>query len=129
MNNWTIAGRIGKNAETRHTQGGDSVTSWSVAISNGKGKDGQDRPATWVDCSMWGDRGAKLAQYITKGDNITASGQASARVHDGKAYLQLNVSQVTFGGGKSERGNDAGPVTQTGKDYAPGVFGESEIPF
>ena len=54
MNNLTIAGALGRDAETRTTQTGETVTGFSVAVSNGK-----DRDATWFDCSLWGDRGPK----------------------------------------------------------------------
>ena len=97
MNNLTIAGNIGKDAELRTTQNGKDVASFTVAVSNGKNKD-----ATWFDCSIWGDRAAKLQPYIRKGDKITVSGEVSAREHNGKAYLQLFVREVTLQGVKRQ---------------------------
>ena len=43
-----IAGNVGKDAVLRHTQSGDDVLGFSVAVNNGKDANGQDRPATWV---------------------------------------------------------------------------------
>jgi single-strand DNA-binding protein len=51
MKNITIAGNIGKDAVTRNTQGGDSVTSWSVAVEE---RNGQDKRTIWFDVSLWG---------------------------------------------------------------------------
>ena len=95
MNNITIAGHVGRDAQLRNTQS-DQVASFSLAVSEGKDK------TTWFDCSIWGDRASKLSQYITKGTSLAVSGRVSARVHEGKAYLQVSVSQVTFLGGRQQ---------------------------
>ena len=42
-----IAGRVGKDAELRQTQGGDPVLGFTVAVDNGK-----DKPATWYDAAI-----------------------------------------------------------------------------
>lgn len=99
MKNLTIAGNIGRNAETRTTQQGDSVTTWSVAVEE---RQGQNKRTLWFDVSLWGKRGASLAQYITKGGRIAISGDLSTREHDGKTYLTIRADQVTLLGG-SER--------------------------
>lgn len=97
MNNLTIAGNVGRDAEVKSTQSGDDVASFSVAVNDGKDK------TTWFDCSLWGDRARKLAPYITKGSKITVSGAVSAREYQGKAYLQVRVSQVTFMSSREDR--------------------------
>ena len=126
MNNLTIAGAIGRDAQTRTTQTGETVTGFSVAVSNGK-----DRDATWFDCSLWGDRGPKLAPYLLKGKRVTVSGRISARAHEGKAYLQLAVSQVTL---QSSRDDGASAGQPQGESYAQqaasgGGYPDDSIPF
>lgn len=134
MNNITIAGRVGKDAAVRSTQAGDRVAGFSVAVSEGK-----DR-TTWFSCSLWGDRADKLAQYIRKGDPITVSGSVSARVHDGNAYLEVRVGQVTLqssrqGGERRDDGNrDSGrqDSRQSSGSAPAGGYGgglDDEIPF
>ena len=124
MNNLTIAGAIGRDAQTRTTQTGETVTGFSVAVNEGK-----DR-TTWVDCSLWGDRGPKLAPYLLKGKRVTVSGRISARAHEGKAYLQLAVSQVTL---QSSRDDNAPAGQQQGDGYAQQAASggglDDEIPF
>lgn len=94
----TIAGRIGKDAETRTTQSGDPVTGWSVAADTGFG---DRKVTTWFDCSLWGERGRKLAPYLTKGSAVTVIGELGQREHNGKIYLTVRVSDVAMqGGGK-----------------------------
>ena len=128
-----IAGNVGKDAVLRRTQGGDDVLSFSVAVSNGKDKDGNDRPSTWFDCSLWGPRAEKLQRYITKGCKLTVTGRPTARAHEGKAYLGLTVNDLTFMGGGERREERQEPEPQrqqggSGGSYAGGGI-EDEIPF
>ena len=95
----TIAGTVGKDAVLRTTQGGDNVLSFSVAIDNGKDRAGTRRDATWVDCSVWGDRAKALETHIRKGLKLAMTGRPTVRAHDGKAYLGLSVDSLTFQGG------------------------------
>lgn len=123
-----IAGNVGKDAVLRRTQGGDDVLNFSVAVSNGKDKDGNDRPSTWFDCSLWGPRAEKLQRYITKGCKLTVTGRPTARAHEGKAYLGLTVNDLTFMGG-GQRDERQEPQRQAqGGSYAGGGLDE-EIPF
>ena len=96
MNVWTIAGNLGKDAETRYTQSWKSVTCFSVAVEV---RYGGEKTTMWVDCSLWGERGEKLAEYLLKGVKVCVSGQAGTREHNGKAYATLTVREVTLMGG------------------------------
>lgn len=117
MKSLTIAGNIGKDAETRRTPNGDAVTSWSVAVEERKG---QDKRTLWVDCSLWGKRGESLAPYLTKGGKVSVSGEMSTREHDGKTYLTLRAEQVTLlGGGQDTPRND--PARQTPSGFNAGA--------
>jgi single-strand DNA-binding protein len=58
---------LGRDAELRTTGQGDQVASLAIAYNYGrKGADGKT-PTQWVDAALWGDRAAKLAEYLTKG--------------------------------------------------------------
>lgn len=103
MQQLIIAGNVGKDAQLRRTQSGDPVLNFSVAVDNGKDKEGQKRDATWFDCSLWGKRAESLQSYITKGTKLVLTGRPTTRAHEGKAYLGINVSELTFmGGGRSD---------------------------
>ena len=103
MKNLTIAGNIGKSAETRRTPTGDAVTGWSVAVEE---RNGQEKRTIWFDCTLWGKRGESLAQYLTKGGKVSVSGELSTREHDGKTYLTIRADQVTLLGGGEKRDDD-----------------------
>lgn len=122
----TIAGTVGKDAELRTTQSGDKVLGFSVAVDNGKDAQGNKRPATWFDCSIWGKRAESLARHITKGSKLTLTGRPTARAHDGKAYLGLSVNELAFQGGGQERQQSDG----YGAGGRPGGgIDEDSIPF
>ena len=104
MNNCTFAGRLGRDAETRHTSGGNSVTSFALAVDEYAGKG--ERRTLWIDCAMWGERGDKLAGYLTKGTAVAVSGQAGIRTYESngetRASLTLRVQDVTLLGNKQD---------------------------
>lgn len=128
MKNITIAGNIGKDAVTRHTQGGDAVTSWTVAVED---RQGQEKSTIWFDCSMWGKRGETLAQYLTKGSKVTLAGDLGKREHEGKTYLTIRVDQLTLMGGKpqDERGQDRSDPARQAPPSQGSALDEDSIPF
>jgi single-strand DNA-binding protein len=133
MQNLTIAGTVGKDAILRRTPGGDPVLNFSLAVDNGKDKDGNRRESTWFDCALWGKRGESLERHIVKGSKLALSGRPSARAHEGKAYLGINVQELTFmGGGERREGGDDGS-SGSGKSLGDGASTyndiDDEIPF
>ena len=108
-----IAGVVGKNAELRRTGNGDAVLGFSVAVDQGKDKNGQKRETKWYDASLWGKRAESLQSYITKGTKLTLQGRPTAREHQGKVYMGIAVNDLTFMGG-SQRRDDGGYQDSTG---------------
>lgn len=99
MNNLSIVGRVGRDAVVRHTQGGDSVAGFSVAVESGFG---DKKQTLWLDCSVWGKRAQAIAKHIKKGDRIAVVGELGTREHDGKTYLTLRASDITLLGNKPD---------------------------
>lgn len=118
----TIAGNIGKDAETRQTQAG-SVTSFNVAVSNGR-----DSESTWYRCSLWGQRGEKLAGYLTKGSKVSVAGRFTAGLYDGKLDLKIDVAEVALQG---ERQASASPRPAPRGSAAPAPRDDldDDVPF
>lgn len=99
MSNFKELVRLGRDAEIRHTQAGKSVTGFSAVFDNGWG---ERKQPVWLDCSLWGERGEKLAPYLTKGSQIVVAGNIGTREHDGKTYITLDVTDVKLVGGKPD---------------------------
>lgn len=128
MNNYSVIGRVGKDAQTRFTQGGDAVTGWSLAVDSGYG---DKKQTLWLDCSLWGKRGEKVAQYITKGAQVGVTGELGTREHDGKTYLTLRVGEVSLIGGKRDEAprSNHGGGGQSPPSGADEPFPQDDIPF
>ncbi len=124
MLNLNLTGKIGKDAVTRITQGGDNVTSFTVAVNMGSG----DKKRTeWVDCALWGKRGDAFCQYLTKGTTVSVCGQPRIRQYDAngehRAQMQISVSEISLHGGSSK------PADDSTKWDAPAEDLSDEIPF
>jgi single-strand DNA-binding protein len=126
MINATVSGRITKDAAIRQA-GNSNVCSFGMA-SNKKVK-GND-VTTFVDVSIFGARGEKLVEFLTKGSFVVASGELSTREHNGKTYVQLDCQSINLGPRQS--GAQNGSQRQESKpadDYDTGGGDTSDIPF
>ena len=109
-----IAGNVGNVKEIKSV-GDDKVLNFSIAVDNGKDRNGEKREPTWYDCALWGKRAESLAPYIAKGSKLAVSGRPTVRAHEGKAYLCCTVSELTFMSSKqdSERSSGGGSDDDT----------------
>jgi single-strand DNA-binding protein len=124
-----IAGTVGKDAELRRTGNGDAVLNFSVAVDQGRDKNGNKRDAKWYDASLWGNRAESLQSYITKGTKLTLQGRPTAREHQGKVYMGIAVNDLTFMGGSQRDGGqrDDGGYQQDQGGHQDDL--NDEIPF
>ena len=111
MNSINFIGNIGQDATTRYTANGKAITSFSVALSSGYG---DNKITSWMNCSIFGERGEKLASYIQKGKQIGITGEFSARPwtnKDGVEKLSLDVAvhDVTLLGSKDAQSDSNTP--------------------
>jgi single-strand DNA-binding protein len=119
MNNITVAGMLGKDAEVRHMPNGDPVASFSVADSQGK-----DKPTIWWRCSLFGKRAESLAPYLVKGAHVTVSGNLTERKYTDnsgaeRTAQEVRVSDVALQGGKRESTDKAPAKGGDGFDDPP----------
>jgi single-strand DNA-binding protein len=117
----TIAGNVGKDAATKQVNG-NTVTEWSIGVSGGR-----DSATTWYRCSLWGQRGEKLAGYITKGGKLVVTGDLTIGVYDGKPDCKVNVSQVTLMGGKQDGQRNDTPARGNGGNTRQTAFNDDDL--
>ena len=112
MKTITIAGRLGRDAEVKPTQGGTNACRFSVATD---AKRNGEKTTTWFDVTIFGKRGEALSRYLTKGTTVCVVGDLEARTFqakDGSTKLALGVvaSEVTLlGGGQRDEQRAASP--------------------
>ncbi len=74
MNRWFGIGNLTDDPEMRYTPQGTAVTSFSIAINNGRDRDGNDREPTYVDITAWEKTAENVAEYCRKGNKVAIEG-------------------------------------------------------
>ena len=90
MNRCFIIGNLTRDPETRVTQSGSSVCSFTVAVN----RRGQDDKADFFRVSAWNKTGETCQKYLSKGRKVAVTGPVSVSTYtgqDGKAYANLEV--------------------------------------
>lgn len=90
MNKLTIIGNLTRDPETRVTQSGASVCSFTVAVN----RRGQDDKTDFFRVSAWNKTGETCQKYLAKGRKVAVTGPVSVSTYtgqDGKTYANLEV--------------------------------------
>ena len=130
MNSWNFTGNLGRDCDTRYTQSGDAVVSFSVGVKAGFG---DKATTTWANCSMFGKRGEAVSAYLKKGTLVGIVGEVDHRKYQNKEgqdhySLDVSVNDLTLLGGKK----DSEPAPQRNAQGAPRTSIENmddDIPF
>ncbi|MDE0261681.1 MAG: single-stranded DNA-binding protein [Bryobacterales bacterium] len=115
LNKVMLIGNLGKDAESRQTPSGTTVTNFSVAttarIKDSATGDWKDK-TDWHDVVLW--RGERVAQYLTKGKKVFVEGRLQTRSYEdrnGEKRYKTEVVCDSFGlmllgdrGGSGEEG-------------------------
>jgi single-strand DNA-binding protein len=105
-----LLGHLGKDAETKFTPSGVSVTKFSVA-TNRRWKDQQTgewkEETDWANVVLW--RQENLANYLTKGKQVYIEGRLQTRSYDDKDgkkqyFTEVVADDVILVGGRPEGG-------------------------
>ncbi len=134
-----LSGRAVREPELRSTAGGTPVLSFTLAVDE-RVRDREtgawsDR-ASFIDCSMYGSRAEKVAQYLRKGSAIhvegrlrqdrwddRATGQRRSRVHVVVDDIEIPPRQSSA----HEDREQAAPQPEA-HSQNPGVY-DADIPF
>lgn len=71
MLNIQAFGTIGRDAEVRYTSSGKAVCSLSIAANYGRKDESGKKPTQWIEASLWDKQAEALAQYLTKGTQVS----------------------------------------------------------
>lgn len=142
MNKTMIIGNLTNDPETRTTQSGDSVCSFTVAVNRPyKNKDGKQE-ADFFRVSAWRTLADNCQRFLAKGRKVFVCGTVSVSTYttqngETRANLNLTASEVEFLTPKGDQANDnPKPAEQTKSDPAkPDISGmtvvenEEDLPF
>ena len=101
LNKVMLIGRLTRDPETRHTQGGNSVTNFGLAVNRTyrkKDSDEQVEETTFVDVEAWGKTGETFARYMKKGRQAYVEGRLKldSWEKDGQKRSKLTVVMEEF---------------------------------
>ncbi|MBM3724116.1 MAG: single-stranded DNA-binding protein [Acidobacteria bacterium] len=132
VNKVILIGHLGRDAETKYTTSGVSITRFSVATSR-RWKDQQTgdwkEETDWTNVSYW--RAENVAPYLTKGKQVYIEGRLQTRSYDDKDGVKKYSTEVVveelmlLGGRGDSAGGPAGPPEEFGASYGSGGFGGS----
>ncbi|WP_270847509.1 single-stranded DNA-binding protein [Candidatus Collinsella stercoripullorum] len=127
INQVSMSGNLGADAELRSTRGGTPVLTFALAVNERvKQADGTwgDR-ASWIDCVLFGARAQALADWLRKGNKVAVQGRlrTSTWESDGVSHkrTEVVVEEVDLMTVKRDR-------QQGTAQNAPGVYDE-DVPF
>ena len=111
INRVLVTGNLTRDPELRATQSGSQVLSFGIAVNdrrkNPSSGEWEDYP-NFVDCTMFGTRAEKLANYIAKGSKVAIEGKLrySSWEKDGerRSKLEVIVDEIEFMSRRDEQG-------------------------
>lgn len=95
LNQVSVSGNLGADAELRSTKGGTPVLTFALAVNERvRQADGTwgDR-ASWIDCVLFGARAQALADWLRKGSKVAVQGRlrTSTWERDGVSHKRTEV--------------------------------------
>ncbi|TMR05558.1 single-stranded DNA-binding protein [Nonomuraea turkmeniaca] len=126
----TIIGNLTADPELRFTQSGTAVAGFTVASSartyNKSVEQWEDGEVLFMRCSAWRDLGEHVAESLTRGTRVIASGQLRQRTFetsdgDKRTVMEMTVDEIgpslrfaTARPVKAARGNGNGQPSRNG---------------
>jgi single-strand DNA-binding protein len=129
VNKVILIGNLGRDAETKFTPSGASVTRFAIATTR-SWKDQQSNEwkeeTNWSNVVLW--RQENLANYLTKGKQIYVEGRLQTRSYDDKDGKKVYATEVVAEevillGGRAEGGFDPGGGARSAKAGGPAGVG------
>lgn len=119
LNKVMLIGNLGKDAETRHTPSGVSVTSFTLATSyRTKDAAGEWRDKTdWHDVVVW--RAENVAPYLKKGRSVFVEGRLQTRSWEDQSGQRRYRTEVVCD-------SSFGLILLGGRDGGSGGYGQRD---
>jgi single-strand DNA-binding protein len=110
INKIIAIGNLGRDPETRYTQGGSAVTNFSIAVSEKyKNKDGELVEKTeWINCVCFARLAEVAGEYLRKGSKVYIEGKLQTDKYEKDGQTQystkVNVRELQMLDSKPQQG-------------------------
>jgi len=116
-----LLGNLTRDPETRSTNNGQSVTSFSIAVNDTWVKDGERQErVNFIECEAWAQRGETIAKYFSKGRQILVEGRLRQDSWDdkdtGKKRSAIRVVVEGFSFVNDGKGSGGATTNNTSSD-------------
>ena len=137
LNKWIGSGRVTRDTELRHLANGTAVADVGMCSNRtyfDKNKNEKVEEPTFTDVTLWGKQAESLAQYLTKGTQITVVGRLKFETWetDGQKRSKLKVvaEEINLGSRPKPTSSQGSPTSSQGStsDYTE-VDSEASTPF
>lgn len=115
FNKVILLGNLTRDIELRHTQSGQALAKFGMAINRKWSQNGEQKESTcFVDLTAWGRQAEVLAQYVKKGSQLFVEGRLEYSTWESqeggkRSKLEVVVENFQFvGAGGSRSGGDEG---------------------
>lgn len=122
MNTVCLMGRLTRDPELRHTQGGTAVASFTLAVDGGKSERTGERITDFIDCVAWKGTAEIVSKYFAKGQMAAVTGRLQLRDwtdKDGnkRKSTEVVVSRVFFADSKKGQESASQSTEYTSQEF------------
>ncbi|MGB8684216.1 MAG: single-stranded DNA-binding protein [Candidatus Binatus sp.] len=131
VNKVILIGNLGRDPETRFTNSGSSVTSFSIATKDSfMDKSGARQERTdWHNIIVWGKQGEACAQYLKKGSPVYVEGRISYREYEAKdGSGKRKVTEIVAMRTQFLSSRGGAPMTDDAGDFSGGGAARNRAP-
>jgi single-strand DNA-binding protein len=114
FNKVILLGNLTRDVELRHTQGGQALAKFGMAINRKYTVNGEAKETTcFVDLTAWGRQAEVLSQYVRKGSQLFVEGRLEYSTWEAegggkRSKLEVVVENFQFVGSKGGGGSMGG---------------------
>jgi len=127
MNKAILIGRLTRDPELKHTQNGNPVANFTLAVDRGYGK---EKEADFINIVVWNKAAEAVDRYLGKGSLVAVEGSIRVRSYEAKDGGRRYVTEVVANNVKFlEKKGQAEASDQEHYDNRPDPFEEEEAPF
>jgi single-strand DNA-binding protein len=98
-NTWNkviFTGNLGKDPDMKYTPMGNAVTRFSIAVSQGKDKQGNAKDPLWLNVVTWNELAEQCNKKLEKGSRIQLEGRLAPNVWEKDGQTHYGVEVVAF---------------------------------